>query len=109
MTNLHDVSIGALDEAAQARDNSPGDDEAAEPSGGPKHPQQLIGRDLQGNLPSGLNAPSHTLVESSALSTVIHTVGFLMSLPLGRLDYLKIQIKECVCPRLDKGHRYCGR
>ena len=75
MTNLHDVSIGALDEAAQTRDDPPGDDEAAEPSGGPKHPQQLIGRDLQAFLPSGLSTRPHTCVESSASSAIVSMIG----------------------------------
>ena len=75
MTNLHDVAIGALDEAAQARDNPPGDDEATEPCGGPEHPQQLIGWDLHNILPKGLNASSSCSFEDSQISSAFLTVG----------------------------------
>ena len=48
--HLHDIPIGAADEATQSRDDAPRNDEGAEPGGGSKDAQQLIGGYLRGHL-----------------------------------------------------------
>ena len=50
--HLHDIPIGAADEATQSRDDAPCNDEGAEPGGGSKDAQQLVGGYLHRHSPA---------------------------------------------------------